>query len=153
MLYLGEFLGDVGDVPGVAGLAAVRDGRHVGRIRFEEHLAGRHEGCGVADVLRVLEGDDSGEADIDFGVELQKVRRELGSARKAVDVNLVVAEVGVAEYGEGVAVGFAEVQHQGLAALEPEPQVTLKKGDLARGGLRLVVVVESEFTAGDTLGV
>ena len=98
MLYLGEFLGDVGDVPGVAGLAAVGDGRHVRRVRFEEHLAGRHEECCVADVLRVLEGDDSGKADVDFGVELQKVRRKLGSARKAVDVNLVVVEVGVAEY-------------------------------------------------------
>lgn len=137
----------------MAGLAAVRYGRHVRGVRFEQQLVLGDQGGGIADALRTLEGDDAGKADKDVCVEPEERLGEFGSARKAVDVNLVVAEVGVPEHGEGVVVGFAEVQHQRLAALEPELQVSLEKSDLARGGIRIVMVVEAEFTARDAFGV
>ena len=68
-------------------------------------------------------------------------------------VDVLVAEVGAAQYGEGVVVRFAQVEHDGFSACERQLQVALEEGYLPRTRFRVVMVVEPELPAGDTLGV
>ena len=124
--HLALALCNKGDVAGVAGLAPVRDGRHVGSVCFQEHAAIGYDGRCIANVLCVLERDDAGKPDVDVRVEGEERFRESWCAGKAVHVDVFVAEVGAAQYGERVVVRFAQVEHDGFTACECQLQVALE---------------------------
>ena len=68
-------------------------------------------------------------------------------------MNVAVVEARGAEHGEGIVIGFAEVEHERLAAFDTELQMAFKELDLCGLSLGSVMVIEAEFTAGDALGV
>ncbi len=68
-------------------------------------------------------------------------------------MNVAVVQVCVAEYGEGVVIGFTEVEHERLAAFDTELQMAFKELDLGGFCFGTVMVVESEFTAGNAFRV
>ena len=68
-------------------------------------------------------------------------------------MNVAVVEARGAEHGEGVVIGFAQVEYERLAAFDTELQMTFKELDLGGLCFGAVMVVETEFTAGDALGV
>ena len=70
-----------------------------------------------------------------------------------MNMNIAVVKVRGAEHGEGVVIGFAEVEHEWLAAFEAKLQVALEKLDLGGLCLGAVMVVEAEFSASNALGV
>jgi len=153
VFYFGEFLGDERNVTGMAGLAAEGDGRHVRGVCFQEHLIDGYERGGVPYALGVVERDDARESDEILSVKSEELFDEFRRACKAMYVEFGIVQVGSAKDGEGVIIGFAEVEHERLAAFDTELQMAFKELDL--GGLCFcaVVVVETEFTAGDAFGV
>ena len=153
VFYFGEFLGDERDVAGMAGLAAEGDGRHVRGVCFQEHLVDGDERGGVPYALGVVERDDACESDENLSVKSEELFDEFRRACKAMYVEFGIVQVGSAKDGEGVIIGFAEVEHERLFAFDAELQMAFKELDL--GGLCFcaVVVVETEFTAGDAFGV
>lgn len=153
VFYFGEFVCDKWNVAGVAGLAAEGDGRHVWGVGLQEHLFQRNDCGGVANVLRVVECDDAREADENVSVEGKELLDKCGRTGKAMDVDVATAEARGAEYGEGVFVGFAEMQYERLSAVDAELQMALEKLDLCIFCFGSVMVVESEFSAGNALGV
>ncbi len=70
-----------------------------------------------------------------------------------MDVNVAVVQVCCAEDGEGIVIGFTEVEHERLAAFDAELQVAFKELDLGGFSLGSVMVIEAEFTTGDAFGV
>ena len=153
VFYFGEFVGDKRDVAGVAGLSAEGDGRHVRGVGLQKHLVERYERCCISDVLRVVECDDSCESDKNVGFERKKLCDEFWRAGKAMDVNVAVVETRGAEHGEGVVIGFAEMEYEWFAAFDAELQVAFKEFDLGGFCFGAVMVIEAEFSAGDALGV
>lgn len=153
VFYFGEFVGDKRDVAGVAGLSAEGDGRHVRGIGLQKHLVERYERCCISDVLRVVECDDSRESDKDVGIERKKLLDEFWRAGKAMNVNVAVVETRGAEHGEGVVIGFAEMEYERLSAFDAELQMAFKEFDLGGFCFGAVMVIEAEFSAGDALGV
>jgi hypothetical protein len=61
--YLRHGFGNFFDISRFAALAAIRHGREIRAVGFQHEFVQRRGGHGVADILRVLEGDDAGEAD------------------------------------------------------------------------------------------
>ena len=55
----GHFLSHEGHKTGVVGLAAVRRGRQVGAVGFDEHALKGHIFGNLFDLKRILEGDDA----------------------------------------------------------------------------------------------
>ena len=68
-------------------------------------------------------------------------------------MNVAVVEARGAEHGEGVVIGFAQVEYERLAAFDTELQMAFKELDLGGLCIGAVMVIEAEFTAGDALGV
>ena len=68
-------------------------------------------------------------------------------------MNVAVVQVCCAQDGEGVIIGFAQVEYERLAAFDTELQMALEKLDLCSLSLGSVMVIEAEFTAGDALRV
>ena len=153
VFYFGELVGDKGNVAGVAWLAAEGDGRHVRGVGLQEHLVDWDDCCGVTHVLCVVECDDSGEADVDVGIEFEELFCKFARAGKAVYVDVAIVQARGAEHGEGVVIGFAEVEHEWLTAFEAKLQMTFEKFDLGLLCFCAVVVVESKFTAGNAFRV
>ena len=153
VFYFGELVGDKGNVAGVAGLTAEGDGRHVRGVGLQEHLVDWDDCCGVTHVLCVVECDDSGEADVDVGIEFEELFCKFARAGKAVNVDVAIVQARGAEHGEGVVIGFAEVEHEWLTAFEAKLQMTFEKFDLGLLCFCAVVVVESKFSASDAFGM
>ena len=153
VLYFGEFFGDKRDVAGMAGLAAEGDGRHVRGVGLQKHLVDGDNGGGVTHVLGVVERDDSRESDENLGVEGEEAFDEFRRARKTMYVKFGVVQVGCTEDGKGVVIGFAEMEHERLFAFDAELQMAFKELDLCGFCFCAVVVVETELTAGNALGV
>ena len=153
VFYFGEFLGDERNVTGMAGLAAEGDGRHVRGVCFQEHLVdGDERGC-VPYALGVVERDDARESDENLSVKSEELFDKFRRACKAMYVEFSIVQVGSAKDGEGVVIGFAQVEHERLAAFDTELQMAFKELDLCGLCFCAVVVVETEFPAGDALGV
>ena len=153
VFYFGEFLGDERDVAGMAGLAAEGDGRHVRGVGLQEHLVDGHDGGGIPYALGVVERDDAREADENLCVKSEELFDEFRRARKTMYVKFGVVQVGCTEDGKGVVIGFAEMEHERLFAFDAELQMAFKELDLCGFCFCAVVVVESEFPAGNALGV
>ena len=68
-------------------------------------------------------------------------------------VDVAVVQVCVTENGQGVFVGFAEVEYQGLAGVYADRQLTFKEFALVDFFVGAVMVVEADFATGDALGV
>ena len=151
--YFGKFVCDKGNVAGMAGLAAEGDGRHVRGVGLQEHLFQRNDCGGVANVLRVVECDDAREADENVSVEGKELLDKCGRTGKAMDVDVATAEARGAEHGEGIVIGFAKVQYERFFAVEAELQMALEKFDLSGLCFGAVMVIESEFSAGNALGM
>lgn len=153
VFYFGEFVCDKWNVAGVAGLAAEGDGRHVWGVGLQEQLCERNDGGGIAHVLCVVERYDSGKADENVGIKGEELFDKFGRAGETMNVDVATMEARGAEYGEGVFVGFAEMQYERLSAVDAELQMALEKLDLCIFCFGSVMVVESEFSAGNALGV
>ena len=153
VFYFGEFVCDKGNVAGVAGLATEGDGRHVRGVGLQEQLCERDDCGGVTHVLCVVERDDAREADENVCVEGEELLDEFGSAGETVYVDVATAEARGAEYGESVIIGFAEVQYERFTAFEAELQMAFKELDLSIFCFGAVMVIESEFSAGNALGM
>ncbi len=68
-------------------------------------------------------------------------------------MNVAVVEARGAEHGEGVVIGFAEVEYEWLAAFDAELQMAFEELDLSGLCFGAVMVIEAEFSAGDAFGV
>jgi len=135
----------------MAGLSAEGDRRHVRGVSFQEHLVDGYKCGGVPYALGVVERDNARESDENLSVKSEELFDEFGRACKAVYVDFCIVQVGSAENGKGVVIGFAEVEHEWLSAFDAELQMTFKELDLCYFSFCAVVVVETEFTAGDAL--
>ena len=118
VFYFGEFVCDKRDVAGVARLAAEGNWRHVRGVGFQENLVEWHDGGCVTYALCVVERDDSRKAYENFCIEGEKLLDKFRCAGEAMNVDVVVVQIGAAEHGEGVIVGFTEVKYERLAAFE-----------------------------------
>ena len=151
VFYFGEFVRNEGYVAGMTGLAAEGNGRHVRGVGLQKHLVDRHDGSGIPHALGVVERDNARESDENLSVKSEELFDEFRRARKTMYVKFGVVQVGCTEDGEGVVIGFAEVEHEWLSAFDAELQMTFKELDLCYFSFCAVVVVETEFPAGDAL--
>ena len=113
---LGDEARRVGDERRLALLPAVRDRREEGRIRLDQHLVGGQPFGRRLQVLRVLEGHDARQRDVE--AEVEALARKLGRAGEAMeDAGHAPLPHGALEDFGRVLLGFAGVDDQRQAGL------------------------------------